>query len=222
MWSAHTYWVCRPTRIASLFGIFINFLCLCTEIKEEYYMWGNLNSPFHLKLLLKMSQISSCQVCAQVLTSTHSRGVFPSRWWQPSKSFLQNWPWPIAGSLLPWSILLGFFPRHRGSAVKDHRKLVCAESFHKKSSFLIDLPRKMTSFPPDQLCCPDCTLAASFQCNTLPPDAGMTSKFSSPSSSPSLQIILNSFLPVSPIWKYKPRLFLESSIYPATCLEWYL
>lgn len=29
-------------------------------------------------------------------------------------------------------------------------------------------------------------------------------------------------LPVCPISKYKPRLFLESSIYPANFLEWYL
>lgn len=45
----------------------------------------------------------------------------------------------------------GFFPRHRESAVKDHRKLACAETFQQKSSFLLCLPVKTTSFPPDQL-----------------------------------------------------------------------
>lgn len=105
---------------------------------------------------------------------------------------------PLLGLfLLPWSILLGFFPRHRESAVKDHRKLVCAESFQQKSPFLICLPMKTTSSPPDQLWCPDCILTTSFQCITVPPDAGMSSKFSSPCSSPSLQIILDALLLVS-------------------------
>lgn len=171
-----TYWVCRPT-IASLFGIFISFLCLCTEIKEEYYMWGNLNSPFHLKLLLKTSQISSCQVCAPgTQVNTQQRG-FPIKVMTAFQVFLVK-----LTSAHCWV----FFPRHRESAVKGHRKFVCAESFQQKFSFLIFLPMKMTSFTPEQLCCPDWVLAASFQCITLPLDAGMTSKFSSPCSSPSL------------------------------------
>lgn len=90
-----------------------------------------------------------------------------------------------------------------------------------KIFFLICLPMKTSSFSPDQLRCPDFVLAASFQCVILSPDADMTFKFSFPHSSPSLQFILDSLLPVPPMSKHRPRLFLESCIHPATCLEWY-
>lgn len=75
---------------------------------------------------------------------------------------------------------------------------ICAETFKQKSSFLICLPMKNHLFSPIPALLSRLHSSSKFPV-TLPPDAGMTFKFSSPHSSPSLQVILDSSSRVSHI-----------------------